>query len=148
MHRPHSTTLFIAVLASSLLGVGCRRGDDARYDSALSRDLNLVRPSDSSLMIVSPEQRTRLEANRSRASSTGATGERVYRSSSGEVARSPARTEVVKHTKRDAAIGAAAGAIIGGATHGGKGAVVGGATGAVVGAIIGNNVDKTKKKKP
>jgi uncharacterized protein YcfJ len=51
----------------------------------------------------------------------------------------------VKHTKRDAVIGAAAGAIIGGATHGGKGAVVGGAAGGVLGAIIGNNVDKKKK---
>ena len=148
-----STILPIAALAAGLLTLGiatsCRRGDDARNDSALNRDLNLV-PSDSTLMIVSPQEQLRLNAERARATSGTAatTSGRVYRSSGGEVARStaPAASRVVKHTKRDAAIGAVAGAVIGGATHGAKGAVIGGATGGVVGAIIGNNVDKKKKK--
>jgi uncharacterized protein YcfJ len=53
---------------------------------------------------------------------------------------------VVKHTKRDAAIGAGAGAVIGAVTgHGVKGAIIGGAAGAILGGVIGNNVDKTKK---
>jgi outer membrane lipoprotein SlyB len=104
-------------------------------------------------MIVSPEERARLDSQRTRALRTAGTAAAsrapTYRSSTGDVARpSTARTgsRVVKHTQRDAVIGAAAGAIIGGATHGGKGAVIGGATGAALGAIIGNNVDKKKKK--
>ena len=58
--------------------------------------------------------------------------------------RAPA-TRVVKNTKRDAAIGAVAGAAIGAVTVGRKdrlkGAVLGAAAGAVLGGIIGNNVD-------
>ena len=156
MHRSYSTILRIAALASIVLGTAtltsCRRGNDASADSALNRDLNLVSPNDSSLMIVSPEERSRLDSQRVRALSrttgtSASTRAPVYRSSGGEVARpAPAPTRIVKHTQRDAIIGAAAGAIIGGATHGGKGAVIGGATGAVVGAVIGNNVDKKKKR--
>jgi hypothetical protein len=54
---------------------------------------------------------------------------------------------VVKHTKRDAAIGAGAGAVIGAVTSRNKvkGAIIGGAAGAILGGVIGNNVDKTKK---
>jgi uncharacterized protein YcfJ len=54
---------------------------------------------------------------------------------------------IVKHTKRDAAIGAGAGAIIGAVTSRNKvnGAIIGGAAGAILGGVIGNNVDKTKK---
>jgi outer membrane lipoprotein SlyB len=54
---------------------------------------------------------------------------------------------IVKHTKRDAAIGAGAGAVIGAVTSKNKvkGAIIGGAAGAILGGIIGNNVDKTKK---
>ncbi|HET9634671.1 MAG TPA: YMGG-like glycine zipper-containing protein [Gemmatimonadaceae bacterium] len=63
-------------------------------------------------------------------------------------APAPARQPVVeKHTKRDAAIGAGAGAVIGAVTSRNKvkGAIIGGAAGAILGGIIGNNVDKTKK---
>ena len=57
----------------------------------------------------------------------------------------PARQPtIVKHTKRDAAIGAVAGAAIGAATSRNKvkGAIIGGAAGAILGGVIGNNVDK------
>lgn len=56
-------------------------------------------------------------------------------------ARAPQR--VVKHTGRDAAIGAAAGAIIGATTSRDKlkGGVIGAAAGGILGAVIGNNVD-------
>jgi len=59
-------------------------------------------------------------------------------------------TTVEKHTKRDAAIGAAAGAIIGATTSKDKvkGAVIGGAAGAILGGVIGNNVDKKTTTKP
>lgn len=76
----------------------------------------------------------------------------VYRSrparstSAGTYEPAPRRTRIEKHTGRDAAIGAAAGAIIGGVTSRDKvkGAVIGAAAGGILGAVIGNNVDKTK----
>jgi outer membrane lipoprotein SlyB len=53
----------------------------------------------------------------------------------------------VKHTRRDAVIGGASGAVIGAIAGGGrhrvKGAIIGGVAGAIAGAVIGNNVDKT-----
>jgi uncharacterized protein YcfJ len=58
--------------------------------------------------------------------------------------RAPA-TRVVKNTKRDAIIGAAAGAAIGAViTRDVKGAVIGAAAGGILGAVIGNNVDKKR----
>ena len=54
-----------------------------------------------------------------------------------------------KHTNRDAAIGAAAGAVIGGAsTHSVKGGIIGAAAGGILGGIIGNNVDVKKRPAP
>jgi osmotically inducible lipoprotein OsmB len=79
--------------------------------------------------------------------STGSSGTRS--ASSGASAPAP-REEVHKNTKRDAAIGAGAGAILGAATSGNKvkGALIGGAAGAILGGVIGNNVDVQKKKVP
>jgi uncharacterized protein YcfJ len=71
-------------------------------------------------------------------------------------ARSPApaparqgRVVVERNTARDAAIGAAGGAVIG-AVAGGrnnrvKGAIIGGAAGAVIGGVIGHTVDKKER---
>lgn len=77
-----------------------------------------------------PSRRT---ASRSRSSSGGG----YY------PAPAPAPRPVVKHTGRDAAIGAGAGAIIGAATSGDKlkGGILGAAAGGILGAVIGNNVD-------
>jgi hypothetical protein len=49
----------------------------------------------------------------------------------------------VKHTGRDAAIGAGAGAVIGAVTSRDKvkGGLIGAAAGGILGAVIGNNVD-------
>ena len=59
--------------------------------------------------------------------------------------RAPA-TRVVKNTKRDAIIGAAAGGVIGAVVSQNrvKGAVIGAAAGGIIGAVIGNNVDKKR----
>ncbi len=63
-------------------------------------------------------------------------------------ARQP-RVVTVKHTRRDAAIGAAGGAVIGavagGSRHRVKGALIGAAVGGIAGAVIGNNVDTEKR---
>jgi hypothetical protein len=58
----------------------------------------------------------------------------------------PAPAPAVKHTKRDAAIGAAAGAVIGATTSRDKvkGGLIGAAAGAILGGVIGNNVDINK----
>lgn len=72
----------------------------------------------------------------------------VYRSSTSSGTRSaPAPRTVVKHTKRDAAIGAVAGAAIGAVASRDKlkGAVIGGVAGAVLGGVVGNNVDITRR---
>ena len=60
------------------------------------------------------------------------------------------KTTTVKNTKRDAAIGAAAGAILGAATSRNKvkGGIIGAAAGGILGGVIGNNVDIKKKKTP
>jgi len=81
--------------------------------------------------------------SRSRSSSRGSSSG-TY-ASSAPVYRQP-RVTTVKHTRRDAAIGAGAGAVLGavagGRHHRVRGAVVGGVLGGVAGAVIGNNVDK------
>ena len=55
----------------------------------------------------------------------------------------PQQTRVIKNTKRDAAIGAVAGAVIGASTSRDKvkGGLIGAAAGAILGGVIGNNVD-------
>ena len=95
---------------------------------------------------AAPERRSssprRSTARRSRTSSSG-----TY-ASSAPVYRQP-RVVEKKHTVRDAAIGAGAGAVIGavagGRRHRVRGAIVGGVLGGVAGAVIGNNVDKTRR---
>jgi hypothetical protein len=85
-----------------------------------------------------------------RASSGTSSGTRSSGSSSAGTTASAPRTETVKNTKRDAAIGAGAGAIIGAATSRDKlkGGVIGAAAGGILGAVIGNNVDVKKKPAP
>lgn len=86
-------------------------------------------------------------ATTSRSSATRSTARRA--SSSSSVYRAPARTArtvTQRHTVRDAAIGAGAGAVLGAVVAGRgsrtKGAIVGGAAGAVLGGVIGHTVDK------
>ncbi|HEX6133788.1 MAG TPA: YMGG-like glycine zipper-containing protein [Longimicrobiales bacterium] len=75
-----------------------------------------------------------------RASSTRSTG--TYTPAP---APAPVRTEKVTHVGRDAAIGAAGGAVIGaiagGSRHRVRGAIIGGAAGAVLGGVIGATID-------
>jgi hypothetical protein len=75
----------------------------------------------------------------------------IRRAPSGSGARSGG-VVVRKNTKRDAAIGAVAGAAIGAVTSAkkdrAKGAVLGAAAGAILGGVIGNNVDLTKIRIP
>jgi hypothetical protein len=90
----------------------------------------------------SPAPVTRAPARRTSSSSRSSSS----RSSSGGgyyPAPAPAPRPVVKHTTRDAAIGAGAGAVIGAVTSRDKikGGIIGAAAGGILGAVIGNNVD-------
>jgi uncharacterized protein YcfJ len=160
----------LLILPAAALAFACSKGDNKQTaaDSALNSDLSTAAasrpytPLDSitaaeragvatatptalrSSTASTPRTVTRAPVRRTttrRSSSSGGT----YSSAPVYSAPVPAPV-VVKHTKRDAAIGAGAGAVIGAVTgHGVKGAIIGGAAGAILGGVIGNNVDKTKK---
>jgi hypothetical protein len=159
----------LLILPAAALAFACSKGDNKQTaaDSALNSDLSTAAasrpytpldsvtaaeragtaPAKALTTSSSPAPRTvyRAPAHRTttrRSSSSGGT----YSSAPVYSAPAPAPQEV-KHTKRDAAIGAGAGAVIGAVSSKDKvkGAIIGGAAGAILGGIIGNNVDKTKK---
>jgi hypothetical protein len=159
----------LLILPAAALAFACSNGDknQAAADSALNSDLSTaaasgpVTPLDS----ISAAERTGVAAAPAKSlTSTASAPRTVYRTpvrrtstrrtsssggtySSAPVYSAPAPAPVVvKHTKRDAALGAGAGAVIGAVTSRSKvkGAIIGGAAGAILGGIIGNNVDKTK----
>ncbi len=155
----------LVLIPAAILAVACK-GNDKKVDDALNSDLTLAaqaRPytamdsisaaerayaaqglapvgyAPAAAPVVSAPTRTRV-VYRDRP---------VYRrsSSAGTYSAPARRTTIVKHTKRDAAIGGAAGAVIGAVTSRDKlkGAVIGGVAGAVLGGVLGNNVDKSRR---
>jgi len=160
----------LLILPAAFLAFACSKGDNkmTAAESALNSDLSTaaaIRPytpldsitaaeragvatstAPTALRSTSTAPRTtvRRTTTTRRSTSSGSSG--TYSSAPVYSAPAPAPQEV-KHTKRDAAIGAGAGAVIGAVTSRNKvkGAIIGGAAGAILGGIIGNNVDKTKK---
>ena len=158
----------LILVPAALLAAACGRDDSStRVDDALNSDLSLAaqaRPY-TALDSISAAERAAIAQGIAPVGYMG--GQPVYatpraaaqapvrrtstrRSSSGggTVYSAPARRQtIVKHTKRDAAIGAGAGAVIGAVTSRDKvkGAVIGGLAGAVLGGVIGNNVDVQKR---
>jgi hypothetical protein len=151
----------LIIIPAAFLAFACS-GKDKKVDEALNADLstaaqaNPYTPLDSitaaeragtagkALTSTAPATRTVYRAPVRRTTTRRSSG--TY--SSQPVYSAPApQPQIVKHTKRDAAIGAGAGAIIGAVTSKNKvkGAIIGGAAGAIIGGVIGNNVDKTKK---
>ena len=147
----------ILILPAALFAFAC--GGDKKVDDALNSDLSTAAqaqpytPLDSITAAeragVAPASNSlRSTATAPRTTVRRATTTRTSSRSSAPVYSAPAPQQtVVKHTKRDAAIGAGAGAVIGAVTSRNKvkGAIIGGAAGAILGGVIGNNVDKTKK---
>ena len=157
---------YLIAVPAIFVAVACKGNDDKKVDDALNNDLSLAAQPTTPVDSISGVERgyttgaaaapttartstrttsapVRRTTSTRRASSSGSSS-----GSSGTYYPAPAPQQtVVKHTKRDAAIGGVAGAVIGAATSRNKvkGAVVGGAAGAILGAVIGNNVDKTKK---
>ena len=154
----------LLILPAAALAFACSKGDNqTAADSALNSDLSTAaasRPYTPLDSITAAERAGTTTAPAALRSNTAAP-RTVYRApvrrtttrssggtySSAPVYSAPAPAPVVvKHTKRDAAIGAGAGAVIGAvAGRSVKGAIIGGAAGAILGGVIGNNVDKTKK---
>jgi hypothetical protein len=150
----------ILILPAALFAFAC--GGDKKVDDALNSDLSTAAqatpytpldsitaaeraragtPAGATSLTSSAPRTTTVRRTTTRSSSSRSSG-------SAPVYSAPAPAPVVvKHTKRDAAIGAGAGAVIGAVTSRNKvkGAIIGGAAGAILGGVIGNNVDKTKK---
>jgi hypothetical protein len=152
-------TLSLAGLATI---AACSRGNDARPDDALKNDLALAaqaQPYQAQQFVSPAEQQygangqplpynaglTRAPTMRAPAPVYRAPARRTASSSrsSGGYSYPAAERPVVKHTGRDAAIGAGAGAIIGAVSSRDKlkGGLIGAAAGGILGAVIGNNVD-------
>jgi hypothetical protein len=142
----------LAILPLVVLAFGCKGNDSKKVDDALNSDLSLASqanpgtPADS----VSALERARANSLAPQRATTAPAAQRtvvhhVYERSGSSAAPAPA-THVEKNTKRDAAIGAGAGAILGAVTSKNKvkGGVIGAAAGGILGAVIGNNVDKKK----
>jgi hypothetical protein len=148
----------MVILPVALLAFGCKSNDAQKSDAALNSDLSLASqarpftPADS----ISAAERAKansLTATPAPAPAAPTVTHRtvVHHVYEGSSSRGSARSSgpidhVEKHPGRDAAIGAAAGAVLGAATSRNKvqGGVIGAAAGGILGAVIGNNVDKRK----
>jgi hypothetical protein len=135
------------------LGLAAQARTGAPLDSITAAERANTAAAAAAPATVAPAPAPRKTASTTTRRSTTRRSSSGGSSSSGSTASAPARApreEIHKNTKRDAAIGAGAGAIIGGvvAKGGVKGAIIGGAAGAILGGVIGNNVDVQKKKVP
>ena len=153
-------------MGALVLGGACSRGADAKPDDALKNDLALaaqVQPYQAQQFTSPTEQPygapgmapqyaaaprapqpvTRAPVYRAPARRTSSRSSGRSSSGSSGTYYPPAPRPVVKHTGRDAAIGAGAGAVIGAVTSRDKikGGLIGAAAGGILGAVLGNNVD-------
>jgi hypothetical protein len=164
----HSSVKTFILAPALVLAAACSK--DKPADATLSNDLTLAAQAKQTATLdsISAAERTKAAAVaaapvaaapalrasapvhhtstvRHRTASSGSSS-----GSNGTYSSPAPRGEVTeKNTKRDAAIGAAAGAIIGGASsHSVKGGIIGAAAGGILGGIIGNNVDVKKHPAP
>ena len=154
------------LVPAAILAVACGRNSTPALDDALKSDLALasqaqpynpqqfMSPTEAGLA-AQPQNfqaaaRQPVSSAPVRRTSTVRRSSGTSRASGGGGGYYPAPappTRVEKHTGRDAAIGAAAGAVLGGVSSRDKikGAVIGAAAGGILGAVIGNNVDIQRK---
>jgi uncharacterized protein YcfJ len=140
----------------AILAAAC--GKSAPDDAALKNDLALASQAFVPNQVISPTEQTPAanpyvapvvrRSSAPRATTVRQTSTSASRAPAQVIYREPAPqpTQTVKHTKRDAAIGAAAGAVIGATASRDKikGGLIGAAAGAILGGVIGNNVDVKK----
>jgi hypothetical protein len=162
----------LMLVTMATLAVACGRSKSPGLDDALKNDLALasqaqgynpqafVSPTEAG-NAAQPQYAPRTLQTSARQPSTATRRTSTVRRSSGSSGSSgstrsgsggyyPAPTPpatVEKHTVRDAAIGAAAGAILGASTSRDKmkGGIIGAAAGGLLGAVIGNSVDVHKR---
>ena len=157
---------WMALVPAVMFAAACGRNSSPAVDDALKQDLALasqaqpynpqqfVSPTEANLagQGYAPQNlqtvaRAPVAAAPVRRKSTARRSSGSSRSSGGyyPAPAPPERTE--KHTGRDAAIGAGAGAVIGAISSRDKvkGGLIGAAAGGILGAVIGNNVDIQKK---
>ena len=169
MFSNHAHKMWLILPAVAMIGLGaCGRNSRSAADDALKNDLALASQAQAyqPQQFMSPTEqgmnpyanpygyptanapygypqriqtvaRSPYPATTARRTSSG-----VSRSSgSGTYSRQPA--EPIRNTKRDAVIGAAAGAVLGASTSRDKlkGAIIGAAAGGILGGIIGHTVD-------
>ena len=154
----------LLALPALVLSAACgRNDDDNRVDEALRSDLALAATAQpyQPQQFVSPMEQGYMQPGYAQPVYGGGYGQPVYQQPAAQPVRTVYRTApratssgtrtstarqpqiVRRNTKRDAIIGATAGAVIGATTSRDrvKGAVIGGAAGAVLGGIIGHTVD-------
>lgn len=158
---------WMALVPAVVLAAACGRNSSPAVDDALKQDLALasqaqpynpqqfVSPTEAGLAAQGYAPQTVQTVARAPVAATPVRRTSTARRSSGSSSRSsggyypaPAPpTRTVKHTGRDAAIGAGAGAVIGAIASRDKvkGGLIGAAAGGILGAVIGNNVDIQKK---
>ena len=153
----------LIIIPAAFFAFACS-GNDKKIDDALNADLTTAAQASpySPLDSITAAERAGIAAaatapaltstatapRRSAPRRTARRSSGTYSSGPVYSAPAPVRTRVVKHTKRDAAIGAVAGGVLGAATSRNKvkGAIIGGAAGAIIGGIIGNNVDVKRER--
>jgi len=154
----------LLLIPAAILAAACGRRDSASTDDALKNDLalasqaqpympqQLVSPAEMGMQYnpytgqyqrvpttyTQPAPVQRVSTRPAAVSRPASSGQRV-------IYTQPA--EPIRHTKRDAVIGAAAGAVIGATVSRDrvKGGIIGAATGAVLGGIIGHTIDVKKQ---
>lgn len=154
-------SLSTLLLAPAILFAAACSKDKPATDASLNNDLTLAAQARQSATLDSITAAERLNGGAARApgavgTTTAAAPVTTHRTAATHRARSSSGGNVsaghevtVKHTQRDAAIGAVAGAAIGAAaSHSVKGGLIGAAAGGILGGVIGNNVDKEKKRVP
>jgi uncharacterized protein YcfJ len=149
----------LMIIPAAFFAFACS-GNDKKVDDALNADLATAAQAQpySPLDSISAAERAGFAAAATAPALTSTAPRRsapvrrtaARRSSGGTVysAPAPVRTRIVKHTKRDAAIGAVAGGVLGAATSRNKvkGAIIGATAGAIIGGVIGNNVDVSRER--
>ena len=156
----------LMIIPAAFFAFACS-GNDKKIDDALNADLMTAAqarpyspldsitaaeqagmalaaaPALTSSPAPAPRRSTPVRRTTRRASSSGGT----YSSGPVYSAPAPQPTRIIKHTKRDAAIGAVAGGVLGAATSRNKvkGAIIGATAGAIIGGVIGNNVDVERR---
>jgi hypothetical protein len=148
-----STLLFVAACGRGEVPPPDRVIDDLSWMDTITYGTPVASPIETGLAEAEPEA-PRAVAPAAAAPRPAAQRSSTAQRSSAGTYRTPApapapRTETVRNTGRDAAIGAGAGAVIGavagGKRHRVKGAIIGGAAGAVIGGVIGHTVDKKER---